>query len=191
MSYHKQNMNAQNVGSSGKWSLFPVPQSNPITVRKAFRGLSDNSGIPFPDWLVKVCRERRANPSHSFNSAIMRKLFSKYRNGETGGSFSFHLLFWDRPSPTLLKSWISNGGLGHPTEDRYINLAELKRLSSFPDDFIFLGDFKKDQVARIGNSVPPLLMKEVALNLKKSPLLQEIDFPTVVSTFAGCGGSCC
>ncbi|MFW6025564.1 MAG: DNA cytosine methyltransferase [Candidatus Woesearchaeota archaeon] len=49
----------------------------------------------------------------------------------------------------------------HPTENRGISLREGARIQSFPDDFMFAGDFKS--VARqIGNAVPPLMAKGIA-----------------------------
>ena len=47
-----------------------------------------------------------------------------------------------------------------------MTIAEMKRISSFPDDFQFIGS-RKDRIARIGNSVPPLLMKAIAEHVKK------------------------
>ena len=49
----------------------------------------------------------------------------------------------------------------HPTEKRQITVAEMKRLQSIPDDFKFLN--RNDARIRIGNSVPPNLIKNVAL----------------------------
>lgn len=48
----------------------------------------------------------------------------------------------------------------HPTECRQITVAEMKRIQTFPDDFKFLN--RNDARIRIGNSVPPNLIKNVA-----------------------------
>jgi DNA (cytosine-5)-methyltransferase 1 len=55
-------------------------------------------------------------------------------------------------------------GLLHPEEDRYLSMGELKRVCSFPDDFILTGSFEQ-QWGRLGNAVPPLLMKAIAETL--------------------------
>lgn len=57
----------------------------------------------------------------------------------------------------------------HPTETRGLSIGELRRLASFPDDFRFVGRWV-DAWARIGNSVPPLLMRAVALHIKEKIL---------------------
>ena len=46
-------------------------------------------------------------------------------------------------------------------ERRKPTIAEVKRICSFPDDFILLGSFSQ-QWERLGNSVPPLMMRAVA-----------------------------
>lgn len=50
----------------------------------------------------------------------------------------------------------------HPLENRYLTLSELRRCSSFPDDFKFPEGKYNEAIARLGNSVPPLLMKAIA-----------------------------
>ncbi len=70
---------------------------------------------------------------------------------------------WDLPSPTITGgcAMISKGRFGHPEQNRAISLREAARLQSFPDNFIFTGNF--GQIAeQIGNSVPPRLGRVVA-----------------------------
>ncbi|MBM7558115.1 DNA cytosine methyltransferase [Halanaerobacter jeridensis] len=54
----------------------------------------------------------------------------------------------------------------HPVENRGLSLREGARIQSFPDDFIFKGDFKAI-AKQIGNAVPPLLAKQIALHVEK------------------------
>ncbi|WP_083972971.1 DNA cytosine methyltransferase [Caballeronia cordobensis] len=78
-----------------------------------------------------------------------------------------HRLDPDKPSPTLLR----NGGAGgaceacHPSEHRRITIAEAKRLASFPDQFVLRGTFE-ERWAAIGNCVPPLFMRAIALHVR-------------------------
>jgi DNA (cytosine-5)-methyltransferase 1 len=64
------------------------------------------------------------------------------------------------------------------TEKRKFTIAELKRICAFPDDFILCGSYAQ-QWERLGNSVPPVMMKAIAetirdgilrkINLQSSP----------------------
>jgi|CXWL01.1.fsa_nt_gi DNA (cytosine-5)-methyltransferase 1 len=56
-------------------------------------------------------------------------------------------------------------GMAHPHEPRRFTIAELRRLCSFPDDFRMAGKFA-DRWARLGNSVPPLMMRAIAETIR-------------------------
>ncbi len=118
------------------------------------------------------------------------------------------------PSPTLSKS--GNAAIEDFGELRSFTSGECKRLQSYPDAFRLIGR-ESDQIARIGNSVPPLFMRAVAIRVREligKPMTmlaksngqtgylaslesawadhlkpREPDAPTVISLFAGCGGS--
>jgi len=49
----------------------------------------------------------------------------------------------------------------HPTEKRKFSIAELKRICSFPDDFVLVGSYAQ-QWERMGRAVPPLMMQRIA-----------------------------
>lgn len=73
-------------------------------------------------------------------------------------------LRWDKPSPTIKDC---HGACAvHYKQSRTITPREMARLQSFPDDFLFVGP-KKYQQQQIGNAVPPLLGKAVALAVLK------------------------
>lgn len=72
------------------------------------------------------------------------------------------------PSPTQVKSTPHF----HWEEPRQMSSKEIARIGSFPDEFIFLGNREKIN-NRIGNSVPPLFMREIALHIKKEILKYE------------------
>jgi len=55
--------------------------------------------------------------------------------------------------------------LFHPTEKRKFAIAELKRICAFPDDFILTGSYAQ-QWARLGNSVPPVMMRAIAETIR-------------------------
>lgn len=158
--------------------LFPKAQSRPITVRELF---------PY------VCKIRSYGQSYKI----------KYLNA-------------DRPHPTLQKDyaqkptrWFVDNKDHRPTTN------QLSIISSFGRNFIFAGN-DNDAWQRIGNSVPPLFMHAIATQIRHilwqgEPLENSrmtTDYPahlelmwqkhlapradnapTVISTFAGGGGS--
>ena len=84
----------------------------------------------------------------------------------TGTTDVMGRLWWDRPSLTIRTEFYKpeKGRYLHPVEDRPITHREAARLQTFPDSFIFEGT--KIEIARqIGNAVPPLLGKAIAIHL--------------------------
>ena len=57
----------------------------------------------------------------------------------------------------------------HWSEKRSLTIEELKRGASFPDNFDMRGNFSQ-QWGRIGNTVPPNLMRAIALHIKENIL---------------------
>lgn len=73
----------------------------------------------------------------------------------------------DKPVQTITAECgnVPAAGVTHPTQCRKFTLAEVRRLSSFPDDFQLTGTFEQ-RWERMGRSVPPLMMKAVADTIK-------------------------
>jgi DNA (cytosine-5)-methyltransferase 1 len=87
----------------------------------------------------------------------------------TGHTDVYGRMRWDTPSPTITGgcAMISKGRYGHPEQNRAISLREAARLQTFPDSFIFEGNF--GEVAKqIGNAVPPLFAQRLAESLLAS-----------------------
>lgn len=132
----------------------PAPTSLPITFRKALVDLTDHDLIQHPTGkALATAKAIRAGESGA-------DVHERYRH--KGNEFSLIRLSWDEPAPTVLKT-IRPGqvGLLHPEEDRFLSIGELKRVCSFPDDFVLEGTFI-ERWGRLGNAVPPLLTKAVA-----------------------------
>lgn len=69
----------------------------------------------------------------------------------------------DGPTPTIMSSG-PHGGSGEiraGSERRKFTIAEVKRICAFPDDFILTGSYAQ-QWERLGNSVPPVMMRAIA-----------------------------
>lgn len=71
---------------------------------------------------------------------------------------------WDKPSPTVKEN--HGATFVHPELPRVMTARELARLQSFPDDFKFYGS-KKWQLIQLGNAVPPLMAKAIALQISE------------------------
>lgn len=107
------------------------------------------------------------------NGLELTKLYSYYWRGAKQGDRvgkigSARKLKLNDCANTMVKSE-GNGGLYHPTECRKLHEIELKRISSFPDNYIFKLNRKKMQ-EKLGNSVPPKFMFHIAKTLKEKIL---------------------
>lgn len=70
----------------------------------------------------------------------------------------------DAPMPTATAIGGTAAGVSHPTECRKFSIAELRRLSGFPDDFVLKGSYAK-QWMQLGNAVAPQMARAVGLAL--------------------------
>jgi DNA (cytosine-5)-methyltransferase 1 len=73
----------------------------------------------------------------------------------------------NRPCPTICASHGSQGiaSVTHPFEKRKFSIYELKKICGFPDDFILSGTYEENW-ERLGRSVPPVMMKYIATQVK-------------------------
>jgi len=69
-----------------------------------------------------------------------------------------------RPSWTIQASFSNNMGPFH-WKNRFLRISEIKRIQTFDDDYELCGDFK-EQWRQIGNAVPPLLVYNIAKEIK-------------------------
>jgi len=88
-----------------------------------------------------------------------------------GKGFQTARIYNDRVCPTITKviGGIGFGTLIHPFEDRVLSIPELKRVCSFPDNYIITGEYK-EQKARLGNAVMPKMMYHIAKHIKENIL---------------------
>lgn len=90
--------------------------------------------------------------------------WDRLREGESSDRY-FNLVKPDRhaPAPTITAANTRRGvaGITHPYRRRKFTLLELRRLCSFPDDFVLTGTYQQ-RWERCGRAVPPLMMRAVA-----------------------------
>jgi len=136
-------------------SNHPKAETGPVPVRRAFVGLADNKAdrvVPDADSKT-LTQMTTVRPGHRCSLHHSHHRLSSYE-----------------PSPTVDRG----GGAGewhiwHPVENRPITRAEVKRLSSFPDEYVFAGSIS-NAFERIGNSVPPLMMRSIARHIRQAIL---------------------
>lgn len=134
----------------------------PITVLEALADLD----VP-PEQKPPLITERyrqiwhRMRPGRSIKDDVMLRIGSNSFFGAVKVNPA-------KPCMTICKTVRRDGfgGIFDWREPRCLAIPEIRRLASFPDTFQFIGEFE-DQWARIGNCVPPLLMKAVASNLRE------------------------
>tara|TARA_R110002126_G_C10434108_1_gene498401 strand:+ start:433 stop:1584 length:1152 start_codon:yes stop_codon:yes gene_type:complete len=100
--------------------------------------------------------------------------WEKLKQGEQFDKyFSLVRSHTEKPSGAILASHGSPGiaSVTHPTEKRKFTIAELRRICAFPDDFELKGSYAQ-QWERLGNSVPPLMMRAVAERIRDEILLR-------------------
>jgi DNA (cytosine-5)-methyltransferase 1 len=74
---------------------------------------------------------------------------------------------WDGVARSIITRFRDpkSGEYTHPEQHRTISIREAARIQSFPDWFVFEGSYTQ-QYDQVGNAVPPLLGRAVALELK-------------------------
>lgn len=80
----------------------------------------------------------------------------------------------DAPCPTIMSSGARTSGelrsiMNGQYQRRKFTIAELKRICAFPDDFVLTGT-DEQQWERLGNAVPPLMMRAIAETIRDKVL---------------------
>jgi site-specific DNA-cytosine methylase len=154
-------------------SLHPDPIYQPIPIKVVIpkslgtRSQRINPWIPAEEPAATICRTAAG---YELKEAQIKPTCQSYRvltGQEPKRHFGLVRLDPEKPCPTIQKSspQSSTTGLIHPYEIRHLTISEIKLMSSFSESFRLEGSFV-EKWARIGNSVPPLLMLAIAQNLK-------------------------
>ncbi len=118
--------------------------------------------------LIKVKDNKEFNHIRTKHNDDMKKRLAAVPEGKSlydNYSDSWKKCPWNEASCTIKEN---HGGVNiHPIEPRVITVREMARLQSFADDFVFQGA-KGKQMVQIGNAVPPLMAKAIALSIKKT-----------------------
>jgi DNA (cytosine-5)-methyltransferase 1 len=139
-----------------------------VTTREALKGLSAKKNPPEPEEHVTGTFEeefREVPPGDNY-------LFWTERRGHPEPRFEWRKRYWtfllklhpDRPSPTIQGQpgpWV---GPFH-WQNRRLRVAEVKRLMTFPDDYIICGS-RREQQLQLGNAVPPVLAQMISRSVR-------------------------
>jgi DNA (cytosine-5)-methyltransferase 1 len=140
-----------------------------LTTGEAFAGLDDESNPAESEEVVRGTFEeelRGVPPGDNY-------LFWTAHRGHTAPRFEWRKRYWtfllklhpNRPAPTIQGQpgpWV---GPFH-WDDRRLRVAELKRLMTFPDEFVVCGS-RRDQQLQLGNAVPPQLAHILARQVRE------------------------
>lgn len=182
------------IGSKTKSMTLPKGGNNIVTVRDAISDLSYlNSGEgkfessyisePKSDYqkLLRQDSQKLYNHIATTHSALALNKLSlippegdknslpKELHGKQKFTTTWSRLIWDTYSPTIDTRFDtpSNGRNSHPYLNRAITPREAARIQSFPDTYVFYG--KKCNICKqIGNAVPPLLAKSIAIEINNA-----------------------
>jgi len=145
----------------GKINYHPAPLLEPGSYITTKEAIAD---------LVKMKDNPKFNHIRTKHNQEMKNRLALVPEGRSlydNYSDSWKKCPWNEASCTIKEN---HGGVNiHPIEPRVITVREMARLQSFPDDFIFKGS-KAKQMVQIGNAVPPLLAKAIALSIIKNKL---------------------
>jgi len=148
-------------------SDFEVPQNRRRTIIIGIR--KDLNIIPLePEAVIKSKEDRmsvknilidKEDVEHSHylsEKAIQGIINKKQRSKERGAGFGAQFLDLNKPSYTIPARYWKDGYDAlvkySDTDIRRLSILELKRIQSFPDDFVLVGT-KKDMIMQIGNAV--------------------------------------
>ena len=134
--------------------VFPKPLAYFHSVREALSGTEDDGTA----WMLP--KGKMLTLYRCAGDLASGGRFNTIHKRIWGGEsfFNHRRLFWDLPAFTIVQG---SRSAYHPDVPRCLTTAELKRLSSFPDDFEVTGS-PAQQWERIGRAVPPLMMRAVA-----------------------------
>lgn len=121
----------------------------------------------------KILAEDIASGKREYDSKKISELYEK-KIGSKSPIHRYHVLEPNEPSTTIIAHLYKDGNRFihyDPNQQRTITVREAARLQSFPDDYEFIGS-KGNAYQMIGNAVPPLLAKAIAIAIYE--LLKEI-----------------
>jgi DNA (cytosine-5)-methyltransferase 1 len=146
----------------------PAPFSSEITFSQAV------SGLPAIGLLTEINNRHALLAPHVAPGEYGRHVLT--RGGRKPSYYGLCRVAWDAPGPTVTKS--HRAQFLHPRYNRVLGHRELCRVQSFPDDYDWADSTYEQIQARLGNNVPPLLMRAIGRHLRNL-LAEAVNHPGV------------
>ncbi len=127
---------------------------------RARLGIVRNHEVKYPAVLTQ---ERISYVPQGGNWAdIPNKLFSNQRNNRHSSAYK---RLNEKECSVTIDTGNAHSNYFHPKFNRIPTVREAARIQSFSDNFVFLGT-RSSQYRQVGNAVPPLLAKAIAMQLR-------------------------
>lgn len=139
----------------GRLPVMPIPHGHQTTLREAFYG---EDGLPGLSWKMPDDSQTKRLWAWCVAHGEYRMTVAAKAVLGRDAMMQHTICRYDHPTNTVVQG---SQCLYHPAEPRTLSISELRRVSSFPDDFILTGGFAQ-QWERLGRAVPPFLMRSVA-----------------------------
>lgn len=132
-------------------------KADKVTIADAWRNL-DHAGDRWPKVMRLCMRDQMlyGGSAITSRSVALERVFGRNKY------FSHQRLRWDQPCPCVTTIDV----LFHPDERRRLTINELKRVFGYPDDFRLEGTHHFCRI-RLARSVPPFLMRALALAIRE------------------------
>ena len=148
----------------------PKPQRRPITIKQAWLGCENPTGKTIKGRELIIAKAIKPGETNGQGKCGKRV-------GQGIYGFGMSRLAWNKPSFTLTK--LDRAAMIHPDANVRLTTQQCSRIASYPDSFIWPTNLAEAR-ARIGNSVPPNLMKAIAEHININILQRMTDaFPGI------------
>ena len=148
--------------------VFPKPFSYSYNIGEAIEGVVNDHREE-----ERLIEEEKRHSRYNVLKKIPKNPVKPTSGGEYANGSYFNLIRESlyKPCSTICQSNGKKSASGncHPLQDRKFTIAELKRITSVPDDFVLTGSYEQ-QWERLGRMVPPIMMMNIAQTIQREVL---------------------